>query len=232
MLVTLDLAAVYPQAEKLLASTRLKRLVVGAFPEYAAAPGPVKAFLAAQGMLSEVPSDERHVAFHDLLDNDGRYQAHPIGEPTEALAVIQYTGGTTGLPKGAMLSHANLTAACAQYLETATRSDPPAMTEGVERTLCVLPLFHIYALSAVLILGLAPRGRDHPPSAFRSGRGRQGHRAQEGHRLSRRADHASRAAEPAGHRTYDLKSLKFCGSGGAPLPVAVQQRFQAVTGCP
>ena len=230
MLVTLDLAAVYPQAEKLLASTRLKRLVIGAFPEYAAAPGPVKAFLAAQGMLSEVPSDDRHVAFHDLLDNDGRYQAHPIGEPTEALAVIQYTGGTTGLPKGAMLSHANLTAACAQYLETATRSDPPAMTEGVERTLCVLPLFHIYALSAVLILGLALGAEIilHP-----------------------RFDPAAVAKDialkkvtvfpgvPTMHLallslpdidTYDLKSLKFCSSGGAPLPVAVQQRFQAVTG--
>ena len=56
ILVTLDLAAVYPQAEKLLASTRLKRLVVGAFAEYAAAPGPVTAFLQAQGMLSEAPS--------------------------------------------------------------------------------------------------------------------------------------------------------------------------------
>ena len=73
------------------------------------------------------------VAFRDLLDNDGRYQAHDLGDPREALAVIQYTGGTTGSPKGAMLTHANLTAACAQYMETATRTDPPSMLEGEER---------------------------------------------------------------------------------------------------
>ena len=230
ILVTLDLAAVYPQAEKLLASTRLKKLVVGAFPEFAAAPGPVKAFMMAQGLLAEVPSDERHVAFRDLIDNDGRYQAHPVGDPAEALAVIQYTGGTTGAPKGAMLTHANLTAACAQYMETATRTDPPAMVEGEERTLCVLPLFHIYALSAVLILGL-----------------RQGAEII----LHPRFDPAAVAKDialkkvtvfpgvPTMHVAllnlpdidkYDLRSLKFCASGGAPLPVAVQQKFEGVTG--
>ena len=111
--------------------------------------------MTAQGMLAEVPSDDRHVAFRDLIDNDGRYQAHPLGDPADALAVIQYTGGTTGAPKGAMLTHANLTAANAQYREITTRTDPPAMVEGEERTLCVLPLFHIFALSAVLILGLS-----------------------------------------------------------------------------
>ncbi len=230
ILVTLDLAAVYPQAEKLLASTRLTRLVVGAFPEYAAAPGPVKGFMAAQGMLSEVPSDERHVAFCDLLDNDGRYEVHAIGDPAEALAVIQYTGGTTGLPKGAMLTHGNLTAACAQYTEVATRTDPPAMTEGGERTLCVLPLFHIYALSAVLILGLG-LGAElilHPrfdPAAVVKDIALKKITTFPGVPTM----HVALLGLPDIDK-YDLTSLKFCSSGGAPLPVAVQQKFQAVTG--
>ncbi len=60
ILVTLDAAAVYPQAEKLLASTRLKTLVVGEFAEYALAPGPVKAFMTAQNMLSEVKTRRAH----------------------------------------------------------------------------------------------------------------------------------------------------------------------------
>ena len=118
ILVTLDLAALYPQAEKLLASTRLKTLVVGEFAEMSPAPGPVKAQMAAAGMLAEVKHDDRHLAFRDLIDNDGRYQAHPLGDLTEALAVIQYTGGTTGTPKGAMLTHANLTAACSLYMRS------------------------------------------------------------------------------------------------------------------
>ncbi len=230
ILVTLDLAAVYPQAEKLLETTRLNRLVVGAFPEFAAAPGPVKGFLASQGMLSEVPRDDRHVAFADLIANDGRYVSHPVGDPGEALAVIQYTGGTTGAPKGAMLTHANLTAAYAQYRETATRTDPPAMTEGGERTLCVLPLFHIYALSAVLILGLGLGAEVilHPrfdPAAVAKDIALKRITVFPGVPTM----HVALLNLPDFEK-YDLTSLKFCGSGGAPLPVAVQQKFEAATG--
>ncbi len=230
ILVTLDLAALYPQAGKLLESTRLKRLVVGAFAEFAAAPGPVKAVMAGQGMFSDVPSDARHVAFRDLLDNDGRYQAHRSGDPLETLAVIQYTGGTTGAPKGAMLTHANLTAALAQYRETATRADPPAMAEGQERTLCVLPLFHIFALSAVLILGL-DLGAEvvlHPrfdAAAVAKDIALKKITVFPGVPTM----HVALLGLPDIHK-YDLTSLKFCASGGAPLPLAVQQTFEKVTG--
>jgi len=231
ILVTLDLASLYSQAEKLLASTRLKTLVVGEFSEMTPAPGPAKAQMAAGGMLADVARDDRHVTFRDLIDNDGRYQAHPLGALADELAVIQYTGGTTGSPKGAMLTHANLTAACSQYMETAIRTDPPSVQEGRERTLIVLPLFHIYALSAVMLLGLR-LGAElvlHPrfdPAAVVK-------------------DIAEKKitvfpAVPTMHvallnlpdiEKVDLSSLKFCGSGGAPLPVAVQERFQAVSGC-
>jgi long-chain acyl-CoA synthetase len=231
ILVTLDLAALYPQAEKLLASTRLKKLIVGEFTEMALAPGAVKAHMAGAGMLAEVAYDDRHLAFRDVIGNDGRYQVHPLGELTKALAVIQYTGGTTGTPKGAMLTHANLTAACGQYMETAIRTDPPGMAEGQERTLVVLPLFHIYALSAVMILGIR-LGAElilHPrfdPAA-----------------VAKEIAEKKITVFPAvptmhvallnlpGIEKIDLSSLKFCGSGGAPLPVAVQERFQAVAGC-
>jgi long-chain acyl-CoA synthetase len=231
ILVTLDVASLYPQAEKLLASTRLKRLVVGEFAEFALAPGPVKAFMTAQGMLSEARRDERHVAFRDLLGNDGRYQAHDLGDPRDALAVIQYTGGTTGSPKGAMLTHANLTAACALYMETATRTDPPSMIEGEERTLCVLPLFHIYGLSAVMLLGLRMGAelvlhpRFDPPAVAKD--------------IALKkitifpgvpTMHVALLNLP-GVEKYDFSSLKFCASGGAPLPVAVQQKFQGLAGC-
>jgi long-chain acyl-CoA synthetase len=230
-LVTLDVASLYPQAEKLLASTRLKRLIVGEFAEWALAPGPVKAHMTAAGMLSEVKYDETRIAFRDLLDNDGRFEAHPLGDLKDALAVIQYTGGTTGSPKGAMLTHANLTAACAQYMETTAHTETAALEEGKERTLCVLPLFHIYALSVILILG------------FRVGAELV---------LHPRFDPAAAAKDivlkkitvfagvPTMHvailnlpgvATIDFSSLKLCSSGGAPLPLAVQQGFEKLTGC-
>ena len=226
-LVTLDLASLYPQAEKLLASTRLKKLIVGEFAEMALAPGPVKAHMAAAGMLAEAARDDRHVAFRDLIDNDGRYQVHPLGDLKEALAVIQYTGGTTGTPKGAMLTHANLTAACAQYVETSTPIGNATLREGEERILCILPLFHIYALSVVMLLGfrmgaeLILHPRFDPAAAVK--------------------DIATKkitvyAGVPTMHvailnlpgvENMDLSSLKICGSGGAPLPLAVQKRFRS-----
>ena len=187
----------YPQAEKLLATTRLNRLIVGEFAEWALAPDPVKAHMRAGGMLSEPKYGERLLAFRDLIDNDGGFQTHPLGDLTDALAVIQYTGGTTGQPKGAMLTHANLSAACAQYLET-THVGPNPLREGEERTLCVLPLFHIYALSVLLVLGLrlgaeiVLHPRFDPPAAA------ERHRTQENHRLCRRADDAYRDAQFAG----------------------------------
>lgn len=226
LLVTLDLAALMPQAEKLLAATRLKALVVGAFAEFAGAPGPVAAHMKAAGMLADVPADDRHVAFADLIANDGRYEVYPLGDLTEALAVIQYTGGTTGAPKGAMLSHANLTAACMQYVETSV-----VIEKGKERVLCVLPLFHIYALSAVLIMAL-----------------RNGCEVI----LQPRFDAAAVVKDivekkvtifpgvPTMHvallslpdiRKQDLSSLRYIGSGGAPLPVAVLQELEAIAGC-
>src|SRR5277367_5029670 len=91
ILVSLDVASLYPQAEKLLASTRLKTLIVGEFAEMTPAPEAVKAQMTAAGMLANVQHDERHIAFRDLIDNDGNYQVHPLGPLTDELAVIQYT---------------------------------------------------------------------------------------------------------------------------------------------
>ena len=230
ILVSLDLAALYPQAEKLLGSTRLKTLVVGEFAEMTAAPGPVKAQMTAAGMLAEVKHDDRHLAFRDLIDNDGRYQAHPLGDLAEALAVIQYTGGTTGSPKGAMLTHANLTAACSLYTEVATRSEE-GMRVGEERVLCVLPLFHIYSLTVVMLLGfrlgaeLVLHPRFDPAAAVKD-------------IVEKKITvfmgvptmHVAILGVP-GVETMDFSSLRFCNSGGAPLPVEVQERFEKVVGC-
>src|SRR5689334_8367193 len=77
ILVTLDLASLAPQAEKLLGSTRLKTLVVGEFAEMTQAPATVGAQMKAAGMLAEVKRDGAHVPFKDLIANGGRYRAHP-----------------------------------------------------------------------------------------------------------------------------------------------------------
>ena len=229
ILVSLDLAALYPQAEKLLASTRLKTLVIGEFSEMTPVPASVKAQMTAGKLLSEVTYDDAHVAFRDLIDNDGRYQAHPLGPLTDEVAAIQYTGGTTGSPKGAMLTHANLTAACSLYTEVMTRSEE-GLRVGEERFLCILPLFHIYSLTVVMLLGfrlgaeLVLHPRFDPAAALKD-------------IVEKKVTvymgvptmHVALLSQP-GLEAMDFSSLRLCASGGAPLPVAVQERFESVTG--
>src|SRR6478609_5191585 len=149
ILVTLDLKALYPQMGRLLGTTRLKTLVVGNVAEMTTAPEAVRAHMSNNGEIVPVPNDRKHVTFEELLNNDGKYVEHPIADVRESVAVLQYTGGTTGLPKGAMLTHANLSSAVGQYKAWVTGWG--MSTAGEERVLCVLPLFHIYALTTILL---------------------------------------------------------------------------------
>jgi long-chain acyl-CoA synthetase len=104
-IVTLDLALLYPQMDHMLGQTRLQKIIVGSFAEMSAQPDAVHAHLQQAGLLASVAWDAQHITFDQLLGNDGVFQAYPISDPATALAVLQYTGGTTGLPKGAMLTH-------------------------------------------------------------------------------------------------------------------------------
>ena len=230
ILITLDFAALYPQMDRLLASTRLKKLVVGTVGEMSAHPDGVTQQMRAGKLLSDVSWDDRHIAFASLLANDGNYQRHDIGDSRDALAVLQYTGGTTGAPKGAMLTHANLFAANEQYWLTSAFGGAD-LKEGEERFLAVLPPFHIYALSVNMLLGIRLGAmnilhtRFDLPAVLKD--------------LSEKKVTVfcgvptmySAINNAPGVEKVDLTSLKFCGSGGAPLPVEVYQRFLALTGC-
>src|SRR5215468_4879436 len=180
--------------------------------------------------LSIVPNDDRHITFQALLDNDGIYRSYPIADLTDAIAVLQYTGGTTGLPKGAMLTHANLTAATSQCIET-TRTDPPTLDEGKERVLAVLPPFHIYAITVNMLLGIHIGAELVLHTRF------------DVDAVVKDLTEKKITAFPGvptmfvavlhhpGAANADLSSLKWCNSGGAPLPLEVQQSFEKLTGC-
>ena len=146
----------------------------------------------------------------------------------EDVALLQYTGGTTGKPKGAMLSHANLSAACSMYK---LWTDPQRLSSpGEDRVICVLPLFHIFALTSVMLRSLY-----------------------EGNELLLRARfdvattlddiEVKKATVFCGVPTMwialantpnidkrDFSSLRYAASGGAALPVEVAERFQKLTG--
>lgn len=230
LLVTLDLPTLYPQMGRLLGHTRLKKLIVGNIAEMTGQPEAVAAQMRASKQVVDIPSDDKHVTFEALLDNDGIYRSYPIADLADAIAILQYTGGTTGLPKGAMLTHANLSAATHQCLET-TRTDPPVLEPGKERVLAVLPPFHIYALTVNMLLGV------------RIGAELVLHTRFDADAIVRDLSEKKITAFPGvptmfvaiinhpASASADLSSLKWCNSGGAPLPLEVQQNFEKLTGC-
>ena len=229
-LITLDHVTLYPQMAGMLGKTRLQKLVVGTLSEMTAAPDALAAQMRAAKQLSEVSWDDRHISFADLLDNDGAFETHPIADPRETVAVLQYTGGTTGLPKGAMLTHGNLSAACLQSRET-TRGDPPVLVEGQERMLAVLPPFHIYALTVNVLFAIlcaaeiVQQVRFDPQAALSEISQKQ---------VSIFCGVPTMFTALINHPetpNHSLRSLKYCGSGGAPLPLEIAQQFAAITGC-
>lgn len=225
IMVTLDLDSLYPKMRTLLQSTRLQALVVGELTEFCAQ---VTEQQAGQlGPAAPFQPGEGCHRFSSLLDNAGEFRAYPLDDPDTALAVLQYTGGTTGAPKGAMLTHGNLTSSCAQLQAILDSSLQP----GQERVLAVLPPFHIYALMINMLFSLRLASEVYLHPRFDA-------------ETVLREIHDSRITTFPGvptmfigllahplTRELDLTSLKMCNSGGAPLPLDVQQRYQEVAGC-
>jgi long-chain acyl-CoA synthetase len=140
------------------------------------------------------------------------------------VALIQYTGGTTGTPKGARLTHQNLTANARQV----SALDP--WQDGEDRILGVLPFFHVFANTCVLNRTVLSGGEIVMLPRFDAGQAlatieRVKATAMPGVPTMYQAllDH------PRAART-DFSSLRVCISGGAPLPVPVKERFEALSG--
>jgi long-chain acyl-CoA synthetase len=229
-IVTLNLPTLYPQMERLLGKTRLKALIVGEPAEMSADPAATRTHMEAAKQVMTVPADEHHIPFARLLENDGKYQPHPTTDVTNEIAVLQYTGGTTGLPKGAMLTHGNLSAASYQYWMS-TQGEHRLLKNGEERTLVALPLFHIYALTANLLLCVRIGAEIVMHARFELQPVLED--------IAKKRITVFFGVPTMYHamlsypdiETIDLSSLKYCSSGGAPLPVEVLQRFKEKTGC-
>lgn len=144
------------------------------------------------------------------------------------IALLQYTGGTTGPAKGAMLTHANLTASVASYdvwFEALYGN-----ADSSEKVLCVLPLFHIYALTTILLLGIRRRAQIVLHTRFDPSLVLNDIQSK---RITTFPGVPTMWIALASHPELmktDLSSLKRCSSGGAPLPVEVGQRFEGLTG--
>lgn len=225
IMVTVDVEKIYPKVAATLGKTCLARLVV--CPMRSIFPPPKRIFLRLfkSAQFSSFPNDLRHVSFAELIADAGAVVPVSI-DPRVDLAVLQYTGGTTGVPKGAMLTHANLAANVAQI-----RLHMHDVTPGRERALLLLPLFHVFAMTAgmnyCIAIGaeivLLPRFDVHEVLQF----------------IAKKRPtlfpgvptlYAALNAKVAGGG-YDLSSVRYCISGGAPLPQDVRLRFEQLSGC-
>jgi long-chain acyl-CoA synthetase len=172
-----------------------------------------------------IPHGAGVVPFREVL-RGSRLEQRGVASQTDP-AVLQYTGGTTGIPKAATLTHRNLVCNCLQ-----ARSWLTDLKEGEERILSVVPFFHVFGLTICMNLSVAigatnimllmrlfdvktvvesvPKYR---PTVF------------PGVPAMYLAINQLRDVD-----RYDLKSIRACVSGSAPLPIEVQRRFEELTG--
>ncbi|HZA67237.1 MAG TPA: AMP-binding protein, partial [Geminicoccaceae bacterium] len=225
IMVTLNIQGMYPKVARRLMDTCLKTVVVGSMGGLL--PWRERTLFAVlrRKEIAEVATDEAHVRFKKLIANDGKLAPVEI-DPVTDVAVLQYTGGTTGVPKGAMLTHAALYTNTRQVAIWATGSRP-----GEEKVVGALPLFHVFGMTGVMNVALAggfeiillPRFRlDQLLKVFAKERAT----VLLGVPTMYSAINGSQLLDQ-----YDLSSLRFCISGGAPLPREVQATFERLTGC-
>jgi long-chain acyl-CoA synthetase len=223
LLFTVSAAALLPTALQVLEQSALERLVVGSVAGALPGPKSIMYRLFRRKEVAKRPDDARVTAFSQLIANEGACVA-PAVDVERDVALIQYTGGTTGVPKGAMLSHANLAANARQVA-----SLDPEQGRGVDRILGVLPLFHVFANTCVLNRTVVTGGEMVLLPRFDAGQTlaalqRTGATALPGVPTMYQAllDHPKTAATNFG-------SLRVCISGGAPLAAELKARFEAVT---
>ncbi|MDY0009549.1 MAG: AMP-binding protein, partial [Bdellovibrionales bacterium] len=209
-LVTLDVPALSDKAAGLMHKSRLKSVIICPAGEDLRAP-------------TIVPEQDGVIPFAALLQSGAKPAAVDI-DADQDIAVLQYTGGTTGVPKGAMLTHKNLYANALQMSHWYHSA-----AEGQDSMIVVLPLFHVFAMTVAMnmplmkgmqlllqpafgvaeVLGLI---RDHKP-AYIAGVPT----------MYIALANDSRVAE------HDFSCFKFCLSGGAPLPADVKRIFEERT---
>ncbi len=224
VMVTLDAASLHDRLAPLVGRSRLRHVVVCRLAEALPFPRNWLYPWVMRHEVARIPADGIHLPFSRLIDNDGAIAAEPI-DPHRTIALLQYTGGTTGLPKAAMLSHANLyanTEQCARWFAHA-----PA---GPRRIVGILPLFHVFAMTVIMNWALHQGAEMILLPRFKLAD------------LLRTIDR-KKATVLAGVPTlfnaivnapdlarYDLSSLQYCISGGAPLAAELRAAFERTIG--
>ncbi|WP_202080287.1 AMP-binding protein [Caldalkalibacillus salinus] len=224
-IIGLDL--VYPRIAKVQADCELKNIIITSIKDYLPFPKNVLYPLVQrkQGLKVDIAFKGNVRPFLSLIKRHNKPSDIKASRTPDDIAVLQYTGGTTGHPKGVMLTHRNLvvnTYQCCKWLSTSKY--------GTERTMGVVPFFHVYGMTVVMNFSVMLAATMILVPKFES-------------KEVLKTIHKEKPTLFPGAPTiyigllndphvsdYDLSSIKACISGSAPLPVEIQQRFEKVTG--
>ncbi|UTE79517.1 AMP-binding protein [Rossellomorea sp. KS-H15a] len=227
VILTLDI--LYPRVSKVMKNTDLEHIIVTAIKDYLPFPkNLIYPFIQKKqyGIVVKVDHRGQNHLFTEIMKSS---VAEAISQEEfdfeNDLALLQYTGGTTGFPKGVMLTHKNLVAnasMCDAWLYKCTK--------GEEKMLGILPFFHVYGMTAVLILSVMQGYKMILLPKFD---------AETTLKTIQKLKPTLFPGAPTIYigllnhpdlKKYDLSSIDSCLSGSAPLPVEVQQQFEEVTG--
>lgn len=221
------LAGLYPTVRSARTGTAVRDVIVATITEELPAARRVVSTVLGRGPAA---GDRTHWrgdpgthAFRELLTYEGEPVAAPVAPPD--LAVLQYTAGTTGVPRAAMLSHGALVANVLQC-----RAWFPGLEDGTERIMGVMPFSHAYGLTVALGLAVQSASALVLEPAFELG---QVLRDVERHRPSIFPGSPGiyeAILESPRSRSFDLRSIRVCLSGSAPLTETTARRFHELTG--
>src|SRR5690606_11215169 len=214
VLVTTNIGECATRAAELLRDGLVDRLIVGDDAAF----GP-------SSLTGARPEGENIIDFDAFMAGAGPADLPAV--TADDLALLQYTGGTTGLPKGAMLTHRNLSAAVSSY--DLWFDALGLMRPGGDRVLLFLPLFHIYALSAVMLRALNNGLELILHTRFDAETALAEIEAGANSFPGVPTMWIAIAATP-GFEKRNLSSLRYCASGGAPLPVEIARKLKRATG--
>ena len=231
LLVTLDLPELYDTASQVLAGSQLETLVVGRLSDMLPWVKGTALKLLKRKQIADVAYDSSTKAWDDVLGQwlwqdwlDGKAPSLPQ-VTADDLALLQYTGGTTGRPKGAMLGHDQLSINAQQVAGLNPFGNPSG-----EVFMGALPFFHVFANTALLnhcvvtgaSIAMVPRFETKQVLGMIAKYGATGFPGVPT-MFQAMLDHPKLA------RT-DVSSMKVCISGGAPMPAPVHTKFEEATG--
>jgi long-chain acyl-CoA synthetase len=227
IMVTHDLTMLFTKVESLLSQGVLSRAIILPFARML----PTATALLFKVFKRKEIADPAASAIAGRLipvatvENPATALAPVAINPAEDVAVLQYTGGTTGTPKGAMLTHANLYINAIQINAWAR-----SLIDGEERVLGALPLFHVFAMTVVMNMGIAKCANIILMPRFVLDEALGLINSHKPTMMPAVPTIFTAMMNSPKLKTYDMSSLKFCISGGAPLPLEVKMNFEKLTG--